>query len=131
MYGEKSVTTTWKVIEGGKEPIIGMDNIPKLGIEIFTGGESIQINRLCENNEGLIESLIERFPKLFEENHTVHDLEVKIELKPDHKPVQQKGRRIPIHLRTAVNKEINKLINSGHLKRANDLHFITNLYHQP
>ena len=24
MYGEKSLITTWKVIEGGKEPIIGM-----------------------------------------------------------------------------------------------------------
>ena len=35
-YGEKSLTTAWKVIEGNKEPIIGMDNIPKLGIEIFT-----------------------------------------------------------------------------------------------
>ena len=51
-YGEKSLTITWKVIEGGKEPIIGMDNIPKLGIEIFTGGKSMQINRLSENNEG-------------------------------------------------------------------------------
>ena len=45
-YGEKSLTTNWKVIEGSKEPIIGMDNIPKLGIEKFTGGVSIQINQL-------------------------------------------------------------------------------------
>ena len=47
-YGDKSLTKTWKVIEGSKEPIKGMDNIPKLGIEIFTGGESLQINRISE-----------------------------------------------------------------------------------
>ena len=54
-----------------------MDNIPKLGLEILTGGKSIQINRLNKNTEGLIKSLIDRFPKLFKENHTVHDLQVK------------------------------------------------------
>ena len=60
-------------------------------------------------------------PKLFKENHTVHNLELKIELKPDHKPVQQKGRRIPIHLQKWVNIELNRLINSGHLTRTNDI----------
>ena len=69
------------MIEESKEPIIGMDNIPKLRIEIFTGEESLQINQLCENNEELIGQLIDQFPQLFKENHTVHDLEVKIELK--------------------------------------------------
>ena len=40
-YGDKTLTTTWKVIEGSKEPIIGMKHIPKQGIEIFTGGETV------------------------------------------------------------------------------------------
>ena len=35
--------------------------------------------------------------------------------------MQQKGRRIPIHLQKAVNKELNKLINSGNLTRTNDI----------
>ena len=109
------------MVEGTKEPIIGMDNIPKLAIQIFTGGESLVINRLCEINEGLVEQLVNQFPKLFTENHNVHELEVKIELKPDHKPVQQKERRIPIHEKKAVHKEINNLINSGHLTRFNDI----------
>ena len=81
----------------------------------------MRINRINDNPEKLVETLTEQFHKLFKENHTVHDLQVKIELKPDHKPVQQKGRRIPIHLQPAVNREINKLINSGHLRRANDI----------
>ena len=90
-----------------------MDNILKLGIQIFTVGESLEINRLCGNNEGLVEQLVKQFPKLFKDNHTFLDLEAKIELKSDHKPVQQKRRRIPIHLKKAVNKELNKLINLG------------------
>ena len=48
-------------------------------------------------------------------------MEVRIQLKPDHKPVQQKGRRIPIHLQKAVTKELKKLINAGHLTRVNDI----------
>ena len=58
---------------------------------------------------------------MFENNHTVNDLEVRIQLKPDHKPVQQKGRRTPIHLQKAVTKELKKLINAGHLTRVNDI----------
>ena len=69
-YGDKTLTTTWKVVEGTKEPIIGIDKILKLGIQTFTGGESLEINRLCENNEGLVEQLIDQFSKLFKENLT-------------------------------------------------------------
>ena len=34
-YEDKTLTTAWKVIDGSKEAIIGTDNIPKLGIQIF------------------------------------------------------------------------------------------------
>ena len=58
--------TTWSLKEGAKEPIICVDIIPKLGIQIMTGGEYLRINRLCKNNT-----------KFFNENHAVHDLEKK------------------------------------------------------
>ena len=121
IFSKRPLITSWMIMEGNREPIIGMNNIPNLGIELFSGGKPIRLNRINENPEELIEALTKSFNKLFKENHTVHDLQVKIELKPDHKPVQQKGRRIPIHLQPAVNREINKLINSGHLIRANDI----------
>ena len=57
-YSNKSLTTSWMIIEGDKEPIIGMNNIPKLGIEIFTGGKLMQINKINDNSESLIKSLI-------------------------------------------------------------------------
>ena len=97
---------------------MGMDTILKLGIQIIIGGESLGINRLYENNEELVEQLLEKYPKLFNENHTVQDLEVKIELKPGHKPVQQKGRRILIHLQAMVKLAMDaRILNDNTIKR--------------
>ena len=45
---------------------------------------------VCENTDKFVGQLVNQFRKLFKENHTVHDLEVKIELKLGHKPLQQK-----------------------------------------
>ena len=61
------------------------------------------------------------FKKLFHENHTVKGLEVKIQLKDDAKLIQQKGRLIPIHLQQLVEKEINKLMEQGHIEEANNI----------
>ena len=58
-----------------------------------------------------------KFKELFEENHTIKDTKVKISLKPDIKPVQQKAPPIPFHLQNSVEKEINRLIKSGHLEK--------------
>ena len=38
-YEDNILTTAWKVIDGTKQPIIGIDNIPKLGIQIIIGGK--------------------------------------------------------------------------------------------
>ena len=56
-----------------------------------------------------ITELKRKFKKLFHENKTIKGIEVDIELKPDAKLIQQKGRPIPIHLQPAVGKEIEKL----------------------
>ena len=45
-------------------------------------------------------------------------IEVDIQLKPDAKLIQQKGRPIPIHLQPAVGKEIEKLAKNGHIEKA-------------
>ena len=38
-------------------------------------------------------------------------------MKPEHYPVKQKARPIPLHLQEAVGNEIEKLTKSGHLER--------------
>ena len=89
----------------------------KLGITLDTGEIGPQINQITEDPD--ITTLKRRFRKLFNENHTVNGIEVKIQLKEDAKLIQQKGRPIPIHLQQSVGKEINKLIKQGHRKANN------------
>ena len=47
--------------------------------------------------------------------------EIKIRLKDGAKFSQQKGRRIPVHLQEAVNKEIKRLLAKGHIDKVNEI----------
>ena len=49
------------------------------------------------------------FKKLFDESKTVKGIKEEIQLEPDAKIIQQKGRPIPKQLQPAVGKEIEKL----------------------
>ena len=100
-------------------PLLGLDWMEKLGITLDTGETGPQINQITEDPD--ITTLKRRFRKLFNENHTVNGIEVKIQLKEDAKLIQQKGRPIPIHLQQSVGKEINKLIKQGHIEKANNI----------
>ena len=83
----------------------------KLGITLDTKKIDPQVNHVIEDLDVTV--LKKRFKKLFNENHTVNGIEVKIQLKEDARLIQQKGRPIPIHLKQSVGKEINKLIKRG------------------
>ena len=65
--------------------------------------------------------LKKKIKKLLHENKTVKGIEVDIQLKPDAKLIQQKGRPIPIHLQPAVGKEIDKLTKNGHIEKATNI----------
>ena len=60
-------------------------------------------------------NLQKQFPKLFSEKGRIKDYCIKIEFLPDAKITQQKGRRIPLQLQTAVDAEIKRLIKEGHI----------------
>ena len=96
-----------------------MDWIEKLGITLDTGQTGPQINQITEDPD--ITTPKRRFRKLFNENHAVNGIEVKIQLKEDAKLIQQKGRLIPIHIQQSVGKEINKLIKQGHIEKTNNI----------
>ena len=55
---------------------------------------------------------------LFKNNHTIKDLTIDIQLKKDVKPIQQKGRLVPIHFQKIALEELEKLIGKGHLEKA-------------
>ena len=100
-------------------PLLGLDWMKKLGITLETGTTVPQIHQIKEDPD--VTKLKTKFKKLFNENHTVNGLEVKIQLKEDAKLIQQKGRPIPIHLQQSVEKEIEKLIKQGHIEKANNI----------
>ena len=100
-------------------PLLGFDWMEKLWITLDTGKTGPQIYHIIEDPD--ITTLKRKFKKLFDENHTVEGLEVKIQLKEDAMLIQQKGRLIPIHLKQTVEKEINKLLKQGHIEKANNI----------
>ena len=76
---------------------------PLLGITLEAGKTVPQLQQIKEDPD--ITSSKTKFKKLFTENHTVNELEVKIQLKEDAKLIRQKGRPIPIHLQQSVGRK--------------------------
>ena len=91
-------------------PLLGMDWLKKFKLTIGN-------IRFDDNNQSEKRQIVEKFPDLFENNTTIKDAEINIQLKPGHYPIKQKARPIPLHLQEAVGKEIEKLTKSGHLER--------------
>ena len=65
--------------------------------------------------------MINKFPDLFENNRTIKDTEINIQLKPGHYPVKQRARPIPLHLQEHVGRELETLIKNGHLQKVNNV----------
>ena len=91
----------------------------KLAITLETGKTVPQVHQIKEDPD--VTKLKTKLKKLFNKNHTVNGVEVKIQLKEDAKLIQQKGRPISIHLQQSVEKEIEKLIKLSHIEKANNI----------
>ena len=103
--------------------ILGNDNLPKLGIEI-TQRKCPQ--RICMVNQPTLESEDKNLPslsdKIFNEFKNLFTRVGKIpnDRKVSHfyttfKPIQSKGRRVPLHLLAGVNEELKKMEKEGHI----------------
>ena len=68
-------------------PLLGMDWMKKFKLTI----SKIQ---LADNNQSEREKVFNKFPDLFENNETIKDTEINIQLKPGRYPVKQKARPI-------------------------------------
>ena len=90
-------------------PLVGLNWFDALKIEIRTNNNKEQIKTV--QPEDVRKYMHKKFKKLFEENTTIKDTKVKIQLKPDVKPVQQKARPIPLHLQDAVETKFRNLSN--------------------
>ena len=77
--------------------------------------------RLVETNQSEIEKVINKFPDSFENNRTIEDTEINIQMEPGHSPVKQKARPTPLHLQEDARRELEKLIKAGHLEKVNNV----------
>ena len=71
-----------------------------------------------ENINEIFYNILSEFEDLFKNNHTLKDLTIDIQLEKDAKPIQQKGRPVPIYLQNSVQCELEKRIEKGHLEKA-------------
>ena len=115
--------TPFFITGGHKRNILGNDNLPKLGIEV-TQRKCPQ--PICMVNQPTLESEYKNVPSLSDKNFnefkelftTVgkipNDRKVTHFLSP-FKPVQSKGRRVPLHLLAGVNEELKRREREGHI----------------
>ena len=68
-----------------------------------------------------LEALTKKIPKLFNRKGKIKGHNIKVEFKRDAKMTQQKGRRVPLQLKTAVEAEIAKLIKEGPIRQIDKL----------
>ena len=82
-------------------PLLGMD-----WMKIFK--LTIGKIHLAETNQPEREKVFNKFSELFDNNETIKDTEINIQLKPGHYPVTQKARMVPLHLQRTRIRETNK-----------------------
>ena len=96
------------------QPLLGLDWLNKLKIGLQGSKKTKFIRHVTEDERR--KRIIYEYEDLFKNNHTIKDLTIDIQLKKDVKPIQQKGRPVPIHFQKIVREEVKKLIDKGHGK---------------
>ena len=112
--------------EGHERNILGNDNLPKVGIEVSQKHfPHFQTNKQCKSKNSISQTNQDReilnITKSFK-NLFLRIGKIKNQMKITHfheplKPIQLKGRRVPLHLLDAVKTELNRLKAEGHIKK--------------
>ena len=88
-----------------------------MGIKFKTEGGKSEINNVNETPN----KLFTEFKELFTRQCCVEGHEINAEFKGNCIPKQQKGRRIPLQLQNSVEKELEKLLKSGHIEKISEI----------
>ena len=108
------------VISGNHQSILGRDLMGTLGLELVQrrkvmGITGEGISQEEEKYDELQTYFCKLYPKLFTRIGQIRNAKVRAEFYDNLRPIQQKGRRVPISLQDKVDKEIHRLINEGHI----------------
>ena len=121
------------VISGNYQSILGRDLMGTLGLELVQrkkvmGITGEGISQEEEEYDELQTYFGKLYPNLFIRIGKIRNAKVKAEFFENLKPLQQKGRRVPISLQEKVDNEIHRLINEGHivkLQECSDKYFVS------
>uniref|UniRef100_A0A669BA80 Gypsy retrotransposon integrase-like protein 1 n=1 Tax=Oreochromis niloticus TaxID=8128 RepID=A0A669BA80_ORENI len=107
--GDRAEEAEFIVIRGNGEPLLGKKTAIKLGV--------LKIGENVAAVTDLKHTLKEKYPKVFKGVGKLNTKQISLYIDPNVKPVAQPLRRIPYHLRDAVEKKINELIDMDIIER--------------
>ena len=108
------------IVDNQKANIIGKNILPQIGIRLVLEkpkqGNVVNIREQEQSNPEIKHCVKNNYPQLCihvgkSKNHVM-----RTQFKKKFIPVQQKGRRDPVHLQEREQKELNKLMDQKHLK---------------
>ena len=119
------------IARSGAKSIIGREWLTTLRYKLEPEKGELDVNSIEKENELSPETkqLVNEFPKLFIRQGKVNNYQIKINLKPESKVTQQKGRRISIQLQKSVDDEIRRLLKEGHIEKIDEIK--DNVFIQP
>ena len=72
---------------------------------------------MCEQSEGWKNNLLQKFSNFFDRQGISKNHIVSSKFKYSLCPIQEEGRRIPIHIQDKAEKEMEKLLTEGHITK--------------
>ena len=107
------------IARSGAKSIRGREWLTTLRCKLEPETGDLEVNSIEKENELSpgTKQLVNEFPNLCKRQGKVNNYQIKINLKPEAKVFQQKGRRIPIQLQKAVDEEIKRLLKEGHIEK--------------
>ena len=135
--GKMQVTLYSSVIGGCRPSIIGRDLMPALGLMLvkapsMQGVHSIKSHGSTAETDDDLNDWQKHFSKqfhhLFRRVGRIRNYKVQAEFFRNLVPIQQKGRRVSITLQEKVDKEIETLLEQGHIQKleeCSDKYFVS------
>ena len=121
LAGWEVVGASFLITERRTRCILGLDLQSKVGIHTTQKLAPKEKTRsdvlLCEQSEGWKNKFYSKFKNLFDRQGCSKNHVVSTKFKYPLCPLQEKGRRIPIHIQEKVYEEMKKLLKEGHIER--------------
>ena len=119
------------IVDNHQANILGRNLLPRIGIKLIQDKPTqkvLTVQQSDESNHEIKQWVKDNFQQLCVRIEKSKHHVMKTQFNRDFEPIQQKGRRIPIHLQERIEVEVNKLIDQKHiikLDKCSDRQFIS------